>query len=1666
MPERMKPNFGIYLFFFLAAPFVLPLGLQAQPVRGQAGDLWADKILGQTDFSETHFEETTSKNLYNPESVFVDSLHDQFYLWDSGNNRILVVQDVTVAANGQGADLVLGQKDFAHGACNGDSNWQTFNWTTSPDGFYSPPVLPTQSCLCGLGYQLQSPAEAGSAANMATDSQGNLYVPDYYNNRVLRFNYPIYTGEPASYVWGQLANTGTGTPQFNYQAYDNNGSNSPGTPNSTNLGFWPPNYGDNGTLWWYSAGVAIDQWNNLWVADGQNNRVLRFPNGPGNIPSTTADTVLGQQDFNSNGANSNVNNTTSFPALQLPMALRVDASGNVYVCEANNAVTPPNSYGRISIFQPTGTNASGVPVYANGLPTQLIIASDTSQPLGIEIDPNLNSPTQVGIWVVDHGLVSGVSTYPVYEYQVNWPTFSYSTLHTITTGRECWGSAGVAQNGDLYVCGIRDMEVVRYPKANSYSPGIDLFAQPAGYGGTQNKIGDVGFWNSESVIVASPPGSGVTQVIAGDGIRIHFWDMPSAGPEGLQNGQPEDGYAGTNQPYAANFSLRTSFGQTAVDPTGKNLWVLEGSTPSRVDVFSLPLTGPSAPEATPVATLAQPLPVLGNAAQVSWTGLSGLTMDTAGNLWITDEGHNRVMRVRNPMGVAPNPTPVVDIILGQPNATSTDCNGNGTSCPGGTEISASTLNTPGKLKMDHHGDLFVSDDWLEFIGNFRLLRFDAKSLPANPASCVFGIPADGVYGTGGSFTTAASTPYDNAFWEVAFNSNDSVMVAGTNSQVSGGYPPVIIQNPLNGVNPAGTPDVPGAGDNPTGHLYDYGPQSFGLNFDSQDNLYVAELNRSRVLVYYQPFIASTPTPTMTPTPALPLANTVSCASLSSWTNPEPTGLAVDSAGNVYVVDDSTNLVDVYTGAGAFIRSVGSGHLSSPAGVAVDGSGNIYVTDEVQSIYTSGSVQYQVDVFNGITSGTPGAFSTSWGTSASAAGLWGNPVGIAANSAGASLYVADQNTGVIQVFGPGGTALTQWGSSGTTGDGTFGYPVGVALDASGKVYVADEDTNLLQVFTPQGGWITQWDVTQGTELLTAQSVAVYQNLVYVTDGFGEVGIFDTTGDPLGSVVEGSAGPFFDTEGVAVAGNGTWYVADLENGRIDEFAACIPTPTPTPGTPTITYTPTTTYSPLPTWTTTSTGTPTPGCCIPDPNWTKPAFSQAAGVAVDMSRQRVYAPDRGTGSLYAFTYTGSAVPAFGTGGVVTGLSAFSVAVGSCDYDGVYLMQRSPGMVIKLDSNGNTVWSSSAMGGGSNRSIYVDNSGTIYVCTDGGSIYLLDSTGTLQNTLTGYGFSAPTGTFKMGSTLYVDDTVNNRIVALPQTGAYTYGTASVVVPSVTSPYVLTQDLAGNYYVASSNANSYYVFNSAWTLSFTCTNGTLLAGAYGIAVDQTGAVYVAGQTADTVAKMEPCPQFPQPAYTVCPGTFTATPTPTLTATNSLTPTASPSNTPSITFTPTPSPTPTQTPTVIMTFTPTNSPTLAPSTTSTSSPTATLTSTFSTTPTPSATSSATSTPSLTNTPGRITPTATLTATPSLTQVLVWPNPAKNGTVQISPNLASPSDVNVKVFTLAFRRVIEREFPQVQPGAVLTITLTDDWGGPLANGLYYVVFSTPQNRIIRKLIVLR
>jgi len=86
--------------------------------------------------------------------------------------------------------------------------------------------------------------------------------------------------------------------------------------------------------------------------------------------------------------------------------------------------------------------------------------------------------------------------------------------------------------------------------------------------------------------------------------------------------------------------------------------------------------------------------------------------------------------------------------------------------------------------------------------------------------------------------------------------------------------------------------------------------------------------------------------------------------------------------------------------------------------------------------------------------------------------------------------------------------------------------------------------------------------------------------------------------------------------------------------------------------------------------------------------------------------------------------------------------------------------------------------------------------------------------------------------------------------------------------------------------------------------------------------------------------------------------------------------------------------------------------------------------------------------------------------VIYPNPVRDQeTFNVQLTLSNPADVvDIKVFTTAFRKVIEQK--QVPASGVISIELKDKSGTPMADGLYYVVIQTSQGRFVSKLLILR
>ena len=88
-------------------------------------------------------------------------------------------------------------------------------------------------------------------------------------------------------------------------------------------------------------------------------------------------------------------------------------------------------------------------------------------------------------------------------------------------------------------------------------------------------------------------------------------------------------------------------------------------------------------------------------------------------------------------------------------------------------------------------------------------------------------------------------------------------------------------------------------------------------------------------------------------------------------------------------------------------------------------------------------------------------------------------------------------------------------------------------------------------------------------------------------------------------------------------------------------------------------------------------------------------------------------------------------------------------------------------------------------------------------------------------------------------------------------------------------------------------------------------------------------------------------------------------------------------------------------------------------------------------------------------------------MVVYPNPVTSPTVNIfPPTYSGVSNVEVEIFTLAFRKVQENTHKSKSAGQDCPVTLVDRSNRPLANGVYYVVVTTNAGHSVGKMMILR
>ncbi|HEX3718877.1 MAG TPA: serine/threonine-protein kinase [Verrucomicrobiae bacterium] len=268
----------------------------------------------------------------------------------------------------------------------------------------------------------------------------------------------------------------------------------------------------------------------------------------------------------------------------------------------------------------------------------------------------------------------------------------------------------------------------------------------------------------------------------------------------------------------------------------------------------------------------------------------------------------------------------------------------------------------------------------------------------------------------------------------------------------------------------------------------------------------------------------------------------------------PSGIAIDTAGNLYVADMGNNTIrkitpdlKVTTLAGAAGVSGaqdgmgGAARFMAPHGIAVDTLGNVFVAEFANNTVRKISPEGVVSLLAGAR--TPGS-RNGRGTLAQ----FRNPWALASDKAN-SIYVSDNGNRSLREITADGVVITLSDS--------FGDPRGVAVDGKGNIYVADLANNLVRKITPSGKASTFMAALSAPENLAVDG----RGFVYVTDNDGihkiSPDVKEVVLPPL-PLTESASGPMLRPEGIAVDANGTLYVADSDNSVVCRYSSGIPVP----------------------------------------------------------------------------------------------------------------------------------------------------------------------------------------------------------------------------------------------------------------------------------------------------------------------------------------------------------------------------------------------------------------------------------------------------------------------------------------------------------------------------
>ncbi len=515
----------------------------------------------------------------------------------------------------------------------------------------------------------------------------------------------------------------------------------------------------------------------------------------------------------------------------------------------------------------------------------------------------------------------------------------------------------------------------------------------------------------------------------------------------------------------------------------------------------------------------------------------GLAFATSGDLIVVDS-NNHTLRKITPAGS-------VSTLAGSA-GSSGSADGTG---------SAARFSNPHSVAIDGSGNIFVSD-----AGNHTIRKITAAGSVTTFAGAVGS--------TGSSDGTGGTARFKNP-QGVAFDGSGTLCVADSGNNLIRKISAAGAVTTFAG-STGSSRSQDGTG---TGAAFQ---SPAGIAFDSGGTLYVADtfnhtLRKATAAAVVTTWIGSPP--------RAGAADGIGAAGLFN----NPWSVAIDAARNVYVADQQNNTIRKISATGAVTTLAGlagvsgstdgtgsAARFNQPTGVAIDSAGNIYVADKNNYAIRKVTAAGVVTTFAGLA----GSFGTNDGTGTAA--RFASPNGVAIDNAG-NVYVADTGAFTIRKITASGVVTTLAGSpfglgaaDGTGSAARFNAPTSVTVDSGGNVYVADYGNFAIRKVTASGAVTTLAGSlgVQGSRDATGSAARFNAPIAVAVDATGNVFVIEYSDNtvrlvsPAGVVKTiagtatirgsddgtGATAQFADPTGVAVDSLGTIYIVDYSNSLI--------------------------------------------------------------------------------------------------------------------------------------------------------------------------------------------------------------------------------------------------------------------------------------------------------------------------------------------------------------------------------------------------------------------------------------------------------------------------------------------------------------------------------------